>query len=576
MARRLTGLNPLSYIGVEALTPPNVYVSDSAPTASDARNVYLGDIWLDKETQNLYILTSVAGGTATWMLIIGGGGAAVNFITDSGTATESGGNIFILGDGVAINTSGSGNTVTISMDTSPIFTNLTITNTLTVEGETVLENGLMLTGFTNGVLTTNNLGIVGEVTTTDHSLLVGNSNGTLSSLGVATNGQIPIGSTGNDPVLATITAGTGVSVTNGSGTITVAATGSFVSPVTVPNGGTGDTSFTPYAVICGGTTSTGALQSIASVGTAGQVLTSNGPGALPTFQNGGAATGGPGVIGASPAGISTALITVGQTNFLAPFGSQTGTTQSNNQWAIPSAGTISNLYVYININDSTTDCTVTLSVNGSPTTLVATVTALTTGTFFDTTHTVTVSAGDLLSWQTAGATTGNVDGSVGMDFSGTGGGGGGTTAFNTDSGTANESGGEITIHGTSGITTSGSGSTVTITGSGTGITWHTVTTSTQALVASNGYIVNNGSLCTLTLPATAAIGDTIFITGLGAGGWSIAQNSGQLIHFGSAVTTTGVGGSLSSTNQYDTITLVCSVTNTTFNVLSSIGNITFV
>lgn len=56
------------------------------------------------------------------------------------------------------------------------------------------------------------------------------------------------------------------------------------SPATVAQGGTGNASATAYAVQCGGTTSTGALQSIASVGTSGQVLTSNGAGALPTFQ----------------------------------------------------------------------------------------------------------------------------------------------------------------------------------------------------------------------------------------------------------------------------------------------------
>lgn len=39
----------------------------------------------------------------------------------------------------------------------------------------------------------------------------------------------------------------------------------------------------PYAVVCGGTTNPGNLQSIASVGTAGVPLVSNGPGALPTF-----------------------------------------------------------------------------------------------------------------------------------------------------------------------------------------------------------------------------------------------------------------------------------------------------
>lgn len=54
--------------------------------------------------------------------------------------------------------------------------------------------------------------------------------------------------------------------------------------VTVAQGGTGLTTATAYAVLCGGTTGTGAFQSIASVGTAGQVLKSNGAGALPTFQ----------------------------------------------------------------------------------------------------------------------------------------------------------------------------------------------------------------------------------------------------------------------------------------------------
>jgi hypothetical protein len=56
-------------------------------------------------------------------------------------------------------------------------------------------------------------------------------------------------------------------------------------PVGVAIGGTGLSSATAYAVLCGGTTSTGALQPVASVGTAGQVLTSNGAGALPTFQD---------------------------------------------------------------------------------------------------------------------------------------------------------------------------------------------------------------------------------------------------------------------------------------------------
>ena len=56
------------------------------------------------------------------------------------------------------------------------------------------------------------------------------------------------------------------------------------NPLPVPSGGTGRATATAYAVICGGTTATGALQSITSAGTTGQVLTSNGVGALPTMQ----------------------------------------------------------------------------------------------------------------------------------------------------------------------------------------------------------------------------------------------------------------------------------------------------
>lgn len=107
-------------------------------------------------------------------------------------------------------------------------------------------------------------------------------------------------------------------------------------------------------------------------------------------------------------------------------------------------------------------------------------------------------------------------------------------------------------------------------------TWTTVTGTTQALVVNNGYVLNNAGVVTGTLPATAAVGDRIEIVGLGAGGWAIAQNAGQLIHLGSSTTTTGVGGSLASTNRYDSITLICIVTTTTWTVMGPVGNITVV
>lgn len=68
-------------------------------------------------------------------------------------------------------------------------------------------------------------GGTGAATLTDHGILLGSGTGAITPLGAATDGQLPIGSTGADPVLATITAGSGISVTNGAGSITIAATG---------------------------------------------------------------------------------------------------------------------------------------------------------------------------------------------------------------------------------------------------------------------------------------------------------------------------------------------------------------
>jgi len=61
----------------------------------------------------------------------------------------------------------------------------------------------------------------------------------------------------------------------------------------VAGGGTGNSTFTAYAVICAGTTATGAFQNVSGVGTAGQVLTSNGAGALPTWQAAASGSGNP-------------------------------------------------------------------------------------------------------------------------------------------------------------------------------------------------------------------------------------------------------------------------------------------
>lgn len=91
------------------------------------------------------------------------------------------------------------------------------------------------------------------------------------------------------------------------------------------------------------------------------------------------------------------------------------------------------------------------------------------------------------------------------------------------------------------------------------------------------YYINNGaSLVTLTLPAAAAVGDTYYIIGGSSGGWKIAQQAGQTIHFDNTATTAGVGGSIASTGQYQNITIKCITANTTFTVFDAVGSLTVV
>ena len=68
-------------------------------------------------------------------------------------------------------------------------------------------------------------GGTGASTLTDGGVLVGSGTGAVTSLGQATNGQLVVGSTGADPVLATLTGGSNITVTNTAGAISIAATG---------------------------------------------------------------------------------------------------------------------------------------------------------------------------------------------------------------------------------------------------------------------------------------------------------------------------------------------------------------
>jgi hypothetical protein len=139
-----------------------------------------------------------------------------------------------------------------------------------------------------------------------------------------------------------------------------------------------------------------------------------------------------------------------------------------------------------------------------------------------------------------------------------------TLTLPTDDGTASQV-----------LTTDGSGVLSWTTPSGgAGLTWSEVTGTSQAAAVDNGYICNNAELVTVTIPTTAAVGKIVRVSGKGAGGWKIAQNASEIIHFNGTDTTTGTGGYLASTATRDAVELVCVVADTEWNVISSVGNIT--
>lgn len=125
-----------------------------------------------------------------------------------------------------------------------------------------------------------------------------------------------------------------------------------------------------------------------------------------------------------------------------------------------------------------------------------------------------------------------------------------------------------------GISISSVSGAITITATASESNWVNQAVSTT-MVVNTSYFANAGGLVTLTLPAVAAQGTEFAIAGVGAGGWKLAQAIGQQINFGNVTTTSGVTGYLASSNQFDTVLIVCTAANTQFSVLNSVGNLTY-
>ena len=152
---------------------------------------------------------------------------------------------------------------------------------------TIIKGGAGGAGFTS----VNGPGAGGELT------LLGGAAGAYNSYGGANGGPIVVdaGASSGSGSNGTVSIGTSIasSVTIGRTGVTTTINGTLAlaNDLTVSNGGTGAGTFTAYALICAGTTSTGAFQNVSGLGTAGYVLVSAGAGALPAWSNTIGATG---------------------------------------------------------------------------------------------------------------------------------------------------------------------------------------------------------------------------------------------------------------------------------------------
>lgn len=352
---------------------------------------------------------------------------------------------------------------------------------------------------------------VGEISTQKNAVLVSDNQSTPQWSGSLSDGQIIIGKTNDLPAAANLTAGTGISITNGNNSITITNT----APSTVTPAAMTRVDDTNVTLTLGGTPATSLLQAVSlTLGWTGQLGVSRG-------GTGASAVGANGTLAQSD-GTKYTFTTAAYPSTATSAGTMLRANGTN--W-LASTSTFADTYAASSLLYSNGANTVTGLATANSATLVTDATGVP-------------------SW-TSSMTNGQI--LIGST---------GATPV------------PATITGTLGITVTNGAGTITISGGGGGYTWTEVTGTTQTMTANNGYITNNPALVTLTLPATAALGTTLSIAGKGAGGWKIAQNAGQEIFFGSSATTIGVTGYLQSTQQFDSIELLCITANTQWTVIT--------
>lgn len=215
--------------------------------------------------------------------------------------------------------------------------------------------GQVLIGSTGADPAFGALGVNSGLTT--HGVLLGENNSAIVATAAGANGQVLVGSTGADPVFATLGSNGSLSYTTGTGSLSI----SITAPVSIANGGTNATSMTNTD---GVVYYDGTRLVTTAVGSATQVLTSNGAGVAPTFQpaagggvsslagdSGGALTGALTLTGGSSGAVFTGAGTTLTTTFtklaMSDTTSTTGYIQIGTQKVLACWGGVSNNNIFV-------------------------------------------------------------------------------------------------------------------------------------------------------------------------------------------------------------------------------------
>jgi len=282
MGKRRTGLHPLAYMGVEPSTPPNLITQNFPPTANDSE-FNLGTMWIDLATDDVYMLTNLDGGDATWTtivttsgddgeLLIGATGglpawanlessggsvtitntanginleaAGIAALTqldgDSGSATPAAGIITIAG-GTNVTTVGGVNTLTVNLDGSPSVSGSLTAGTSVASGTTIvagssLESTTTMTCGTGLTVSAGGIDSTGTTTLQDlgDGVVFSSAAGVLSD-SAGNDGQLIIGATGTTPAWASVTSsGNTIEITEGANTLNLETLTGVFSPYLFP------------------------------------------------------------------------------------------------------------------------------------------------------------------------------------------------------------------------------------------------------------------------------------------------------------------------------------------------------